>query len=228
MSNAAIFDTYKTLVSFWGNLTEKNTEIALHSFSGRTPCIVNIYNGAITGRQIGDGFTHPEKDKVDSLIQTGDDYCIHFKGSVIPDVILHSSVCIIRGENGEAIGAVTVNTDITDMIDRANNYGLLVYMPDEKAAPRSDGSGTAVGGSVEDIIASVIVDLYGQQWVDCKELSMHEKIRIVECLTEKKVFLIKGAVGLVADFLSMSESSIYRYLKQLRKKQSISEQTGDA
>lgn len=52
-----------------------------------------------------------------------------------------------------------------------------------------------------------------------KRMSAAEKMMLVKKLDEQEIFSTKGAIAQVADYLQVSEPTIYRYLSKVRKKQ---------
>ena len=53
--------------------------------------------------------------------------------------------------------------------------------------------------------------------VPVDRLTQEEKMKVVEQLNNKGVFLLKGAVSEVARQMASSEATIYRYLSKLNK-----------
>ena len=66
---------------------------------------------------------------------------------------------------------------------------------------------------VDAVLARVIADC----GCDVKHLSSEGKEQVIEQLNEEGIFLLKGSVPKTAAALSISEPTVYRYLKNLKK-----------
>ena len=71
--------------------------------------------------------------------------------------------------------------------------------------------------SIEDTAKAALNDAMPKN-VDATKLSQKEKIRIIEQLDEKGIFLLKGTIPLVASTLKCSQATIYLYLSKIRSK----------
>ncbi|MGL4791838.1 MAG: helix-turn-helix domain-containing protein, partial [Anaerotignaceae bacterium] len=72
--------------------------------------------------------------------------------------------------------------------------------------------------SSEEIIDEILAKISTNFTVSLTHLKLNEKLDIVAQLDENGVFHIKGAVKYVAEKLNCSQASLYRYLKQSKKK----------
>ncbi|MEG1943346.1 MAG: helix-turn-helix domain-containing protein, partial [Angelakisella sp.] len=67
-------------------------------------------------------------------------------------------------------------------------------------------------GVADDVLLGVIGDKLSPD-----RLTQEEKMHIIELLDQKGVFMLKGAVGYVAEKLCCSQASIYRYLSKINR-----------
>lgn len=106
---------YQQILSLLEHHLGPNSEIVLHDL---TPpydsTIIDIRNGHITGRKIGDCMTNLGLEVMRGTTQNGDHY--NYITYTKPSNTLRSSTMHIRDENGNVVGAICINTDITDTI----------------------------------------------------------------------------------------------------------------
>ena len=70
-------------------------------------------------------------------------------------------------------------------------------------------------GSIKDFTIKIIEDIIRNSKIPTNRMTTKEKIEILKLLKQKEVFRIKAATRIVAKYLNSSETSIYRYLKEL-------------
>lgn len=217
MSNANLLERYQSLVEFWAMASGPDIELAVHDLRSPSAGILEIFNGDISGRQRGGRMLPHERLTVEALVRAGEDRKLNFRGHVEkPELLIRSSVLVIYDSARSPIGAVTVNINITSFSALASYYSVLSYIPDNDA-PAAESSDATLLPSLRDLIENELQSIYGAGGSEARTLTMFEKIKVIERLKEKDVFKIKGAVSEAAQQLGVSESSVYRYLKQLSR-----------
>ena len=106
---------YQRILNLLEHHLSSNTEIVLHDLKSpfdRT--IIDIRNGHITGRKVGDCITNLGLEVVQGTKENGDYY--NYITYVKPSNTLRSLTMHIQDENGEVVGAICINTDITETI----------------------------------------------------------------------------------------------------------------
>ena len=73
--------------------------------------------------------------------------------------------------------------------------------------------------NVTDLIESNLAKAYPDISIKPEELSQKEKMEIVGRLNAMGTFLMKGAVGYIAEKLRVSIPTLYRYLNQLKSRE---------
>ena len=115
--NNQIWDTdfLNRLVDMLEQQLGKNTEIVLHDLrNGYEHTIVDIRNGNITGRKVGGTGSNLGLEVLKGTYGNGDRYSYVTK---LPDGrYLRSSSLYIRDSNGNTIGCLCINTDITETL----------------------------------------------------------------------------------------------------------------
>ena len=92
---------------------------------------------------------------------------------------------------------------------------LIVDRELPSAGPAAQAYPTSIAGATANIVSSVVANYP----VEVDRLTQDEKMDIMETLSRKGVFLLKGSVSYVAKELHSSEASIYRYLGKLNSRQ---------
>ena len=72
------------------------------------------------------------------------------------------------------------------------------------------------GSTVNEILGSIVDKTMESIGKPVAFISKDEKVKIVQLLDEKGVFLIKGAVDYVAKVLCVSRYTVYNYLDEIR------------
>lgn len=214
MSNTDLLQRYKSVIELWAMASGPDIELALHDLRSPNAGILEIFNGDISGRQRGGRLLPHERLTIEVLVRDGEDRKLNFRGQVDSGYLIRSSVLVIYDNARTPIGAVTVNINITSFASLASYYSVLSYIPDSDTG--ADAADSALVPSLQELIETELQSIYGGN-SEGRSLSMFEKIKVIERLKEKDVFKIKGAVSETAQQLGVSESSVYRYLKQLSR-----------
>jgi predicted transcriptional regulator YheO len=89
----------------------------------------------------------------------------------------------------------------------------------ENISIKKNGKETIVenfGENLEDITVSSIESVIDEMNIPPERMSPDEKMDIVKKLNDKGVFLIKGEVSRVAEYLKVSDATVYRYLNKIK------------
>jgi len=187
-------------------------EVVLHELSHPQDSVVAIA-GNVTGRKVG----APLTDLVLRLMragQVGDDL-INYPSRSADGKVLRSSTIFIRDEQGELIGCLCINFDITKwMIAKHVIEGYC------HTTPLGGGAQETFIQDVEVMLRSNIQEVIEQGGIPVSMMKKEDKLRVVKSLDERGIFLIKGAVENVAKFLDVSRYTIYNYLDEIRSQKS--------
>jgi len=184
-------------------------EIVLHDLMlDYEHTIVDIRNGHITGRKIGDCGSNLGLEVLRGTVVDGDryNYITHTKDGRI---LRSSSMYYHDGD--QVTGCLCINSDITDAVryesylHANNNYSLDV---DEK----KEVFATDIKQLLEHFIAE------GQRIIGKPPILMskEEKLAFLKYLDDSGVFLITKSSERIGDFLGISKGTLYTYLETLR------------
>lgn len=186
-------------------------EIVLHDLTlDYEHTIVDIRNGTITGRKVGDCGSNLGLEVLRGTVIDGDryNYITHTKDAKI---LRSSSMYIHDGE--KVIGSICLNSDITDAVKyehylhNLNNYSL-------------DDTGP------KEVFANDVMQLWnhflteGQKLIGkpANMMNKEDKLSFLEYLDKNGAFLISKSGEKICEFLNISKYTLYSYLDILRSK----------
>lgn len=210
-----IYDNWEMFQQYM-NLLEQHlgskSEIVLHDLKkdyGNT--IVDIRNGYLSGRKIGDPGGNWGIEVLAGTIKEGSRYnrIIHTREGKI----IRTSTVFFRGKDGTIIGSICVNTDISDSV-RCEEYlrGFNMYNPaDTEQIPE-----TTIFTDVNELLTNLMNQAVAMVGVDVEKMTKEEKESVLRYLDEKGAFLITKSGDKVCDFLGISKFKLYNYLNTIR------------
>ncbi|ADL08536.1 helix-turn-helix transcriptional regulator [Thermosediminibacter oceani] len=215
-----LLKTYIPLVDFIAGIVGPFCEVVLHDVSNVESSIVAIKNNHISGRQVGGPLTDLGLKLLKEKAYVEKDYLLNYPGKTKDGKVLRSSTFFIKDEDGDIAGMLCVNMDLSaayaakrfieDFIMNINGepQDQSTYKEDRKEVPEN------LTLSLEELMRSIIENTVAEVNVPPERMSPEEKMGVVHKLSEKGVFLLKGAIAEVARHLKTSENTIYRYLSR--------------
>nr|WP_132747283.1 PAS domain-containing protein [Scopulibacillus darangshiensis] len=215
---------YVPLVDFLGNVLGKHCEVVLHDVSSIENSILAIKNSHVSGRKVGGSLT----DLALKILKEGSDlekdFLINYSGKTKDGEILRSSTFLIKNDEGNVIGMLCINIDIRKIQETQNLLNQVIEGIFGESATTFNQGHTKIEApkepiedlhtSIEDLTTSIIERTLSEIDIQPDRMSSEEKMKVVQKLSERGVFLIKGAVVKVAHYLETSEATIYRYLSK--------------
>jgi predicted transcriptional regulator YheO len=205
----------KALVPVVRGLAEmlgRDCEVVLHDL-GRLPhSIVAIENGSVTGRTLGDG---PTDRMLRSLRHGEPTNDVRLYLSSHDGKIMKSLAVTLRGSEGQAIGLLGVNFDISEIVQAQRtlaNMAAVGSLGGDAASER----GEIFAGDIRDVVAGMITQILGEMGRTPAAMSREEKMDVVKRLEERGAFLVKRSAEQVAEALDLSRYTIFSYLKEIR------------
>ncbi|WP_300671577.1 PAS domain-containing protein [Desulfoluna sp.] len=209
-SPGKLLATYIPMADMIAATFGKACEVVIHDLSIPQNSVVYAVNNHVTGRQVGQSFDHLIKQVLLSKTFTGD-MTANYRTTTDDGREVKSSTALIRDASGEVIGAFCVNYDLSALgpmqAFMESFLSLNTAPPEPETAPVEN-----VVEIVDDLIEKIIAQ------TDTASMKKKEKIRLIEFMENKGVFLIKGAIDKVADRLSISKVTVYSYLDEIKKR----------
>lgn len=200
------------------NLIEKqfgsNCEVVLHDLSRPyDSTIIDIRNGQITGRKVGDCGSNLGLEVIRGTVKDGDrfNYFTNRDGKT-----LRSSSIYLKDEKGEIRYALCVNVDITESIK------LESYLHNQNRYYLADSENSIVDGeeffvnNVHDLIENMLESGINHIGKPVKEMNKEDKTRLIEHLDKKGVFLIAKSWERVSETLGITRYAFYNMLDAVR------------
>ena len=226
------FQPYLGMLGFLSDLLGARTEIVLHDTSDLSRSIVALANGEISGRSLGG----PATDLVLKILQNREylerDYLANYLAESNAGVTFRSSTLFVRDDAGEVIGMLCLNIDDGPLL-RARDLLTLItgttgLLKSSGQPPETDAAASASGDrtgraaerlstNVDELTLDSITRIVAAHSVPPQRMTLDEKVAVVRELERSGVFLLKGAVAQVAAALHISEPTVYRYVKQVRR-----------
>ncbi|MHC1748959.1 MAG: transcriptional regulator [Cellulosilyticaceae bacterium] len=214
---------YVKIVEFLGTVLGPDYEIVLQDPTNKLHSIIAIYNGHITGRSIGSPLSDLGLKIITERSYHHADYQVNYNGLSKDNKLLRSSTFFIKDDDG-LIGLLCISFDSSKYLSLSKDI-LRLCNPDRMVNENYNFSPTPSSltisenftGSISELTVSVLKECFPNMYVDPSRLNKDEKMYIVECLYNKGVFLVKGAISQVASLLYCSDATIYRYLNKISK-----------
>ena len=221
---------YVGLLKQVANLIEKqfgsNCEVVLHDLSRPyDSTIIDIRNGHITGRKVGDCGSNLGLEVIRGTVKDGDRFNYF---TTRDDKTLRSSSIYLKDEEDNVRYALCVNVDITEGI-KLENYlhnQNRFYLADLENGER-DREEFFVN-NVNDLVDNILESGINYIGKPPEEMSKEEKARLIEYLDKKGVFLITKSGERISEALGITRYAFYNLLDTVRNGKSITvSETGE-
>jgi predicted transcriptional regulator YheO len=218
-----IFEQYRILVHFLGDLLSPNYEIALLDLRNEVNCITNIVNGHVTGRKAG----APITDLALQIMQSGEyktkDYLVNYTGMSSGNRVLRSSSLFIK-DGEKLLGMFCINIDMSSYIDLCEKIMQLsgtsvssIELISKSAHALDPIPAENFSNDLSASIDRIIRNQCRHLAIAPDRLNKQERVSFLESLNKTGIFLMKGSIPTVAARLKCSEATVYRYLSKINQ-----------
>ncbi len=186
-------------------------EIVLHDLTkDYNHTIVDIRNGHITGRRIGGCGSNLGLEVLSGNVKNGNrfNYIIHTRDGKI----LRSSSMYIKDEEGQTIGSLCINLDITksvkfeEFLKDYNQYEITNQGQQEEIFT----------DNVEQLLEYLIAEGEKMAGKAAASMNREEKLKFIDFLDQKGAFLISKSGQKICGLLQISKFTLYNYLDIIR------------
>lgn len=185
-------------------------EVVLHDLTrSYDNTIVAIWNGHVTGREVGGGGTDAGLSILRGTALPRDQYS--YINKTKEGRILRSSSKYFLDDKGNAVGSLCINYDITDFVAVRNVMTKLTTREE------SESKEEVFTSNVDELLDILMKEAVEQTGHSLESLEKEDKAAVVRYLDDKGAFLIKKSVERVADFLGVSRFTIYNYLNEAQE-----------
>ena len=181
-------------------------EVVLHNYADPDASVVAVA-GNLTGRQPGDAMSEIGLRVLAAGAAAKND--INYPVRMADGRVLKCSTFPLRDTDGELVGALCVNVDVTALV-RARD--VLTELAGESARPPQTVN---FSGDVDALIDSVVDTAEARSALPVSVLARPARLQVVRSLREAGVFALRGAPGRVASRLGISRAALYADLSAL-------------
>ncbi len=205
-------DNLKKIAKMISTQFGKKCEVVLHDLTkeyGST--IVAIENSHVTGRKVGDCGSNLGLEVLRGTSENGDRY--KYLTKTTDGRLLRSSSTYFRDENNKVIGSLCINFDITELLMVDNALKEYLFLDDDNDE------------EVNEVFANNVNELLDFFLMECQKkigklpesMSKEDKIKAIQYLDQKGVFLITKSGDKVCEYLGISKYTLYTYLDMAKK-----------
>lgn len=182
-------------------------ETLVHDMTRPGHPILAIYNGSVTGREVGstadifgdigdyDETVYKNKDYVNQLVLSRDGRT------------LKSSTFNVVGEDYRF--ALGINLDITNMVRAAHMLGEMTATSGELQQTLMQDARSQLEELLRECVSAV-----GREPADMKKT---DRMRIIRMLYKRRAFTYQKSVAIVAERLCVSRYTVYKYMHEIEK-----------
>lgn len=189
----------------------KNCEVSICDISNPQHSIIAIFNGHVTGKDVGDAMSDIVLRSI-SEGTLGEDK-INISSKSDDGKLLKSSCIFIRDERDKVIGSLCINYDISEFVMFDNIIRDFCQTENKNSI---EYAFEANDNNVNDVLANMVDSTLKSFGKPVNFMTKDEKVYIVKLLDSKGIFLIKGAIDYVARVLCVSRYTVYNYLDEVR------------
>jgi predicted transcriptional regulator YheO len=220
MKQQELLDVLINVVKGIAKLLGEDTEVVLHDLHKRE--IVEIVNGRITKREKG---YQLERSVYDIILQLADEdgHLIGYGSKSSNGKKLRSSHFLFKDEAGEPSALICINQD-TSKLEAAKDVieSLIALKPlDEGKEETEEFDDKCIQNAMRAAILKSIENLKPIN-INTKE----GKMTLLRKLKSQGIFDVKDSVPYVCGILSISQATLYNYLREIRKEESFGEGSG--
>ncbi len=188
-----------------GHFGEK-CEVVVHDLTkGAEHTIIEIENGQVTGRIVGDGSSRIVLEALSKRPEELHDR-INYHTRTEDGRILKSSTIFVRDEKNKIIAVFSINFDITNFIMMDYSLKSFVETNDGKDEPEKISHG--VNGLLDELINQSVRMINKP----VSQMNRDDKIRALKYLHEAGAFLITKSGEKISKFFGISKYTLYNYI----------------
>ena len=203
---------YVKIGELLAEMFEPHLEVAVHDLRYPEHSIIAIFNGHITGRNIGEGTSDLGYEKVSGKVP---DKVVNYKNESPDGKPLKSSSLTIRNNKGDIIGSLGLNYDIS-VFDQFSNV-LSIFTNTEENTITHGKEAFFYGNTKEDI--HIAINHYKiSNGLTNKVLSRKDKHDVIRFLIRGGHLNKRGAVAIIGEALSVTRPTVYKYIKEIKSK----------
>ncbi|AXX92538.1 DNA-binding protein [Malaciobacter molluscorum LMG 25693] len=194
----------------------KNCEVVLHDLTQPQNSVVYAANGEVTGRKVGQSFDHLIKMVLLNK-DFKDDYVVNYFFETHDGKKIKSSSALIRNEKDEVIGMLCLNYDLTlSHLLQEELQGFLGNTSSTEDMKKQEEY--ILDQDIMSTLDNIIEQIFKNTVKNNEKLTRKKSLEIIKFMDEKGIFLVKGSIDKVANFMGVSKVTVYSYLDAIKGK----------
>lgn len=208
-----ILDPIKPIAHSIATMFGKNCEVVLHDL--KEPSNSMIYKaGAVTNREIGAPITNLVLEALQRHGHQTEDL-IGYRNRTKDGKTLKSATIFIRDPDNKIVGCMCINFDLTEFNFMQGALDEFCQLKDLAGAGYNRTEET-FAHDINEVVDTVVENVLQELGKPVPTMGKEEKVKAVRMLDERGIFLVKGAVDVVAIALAVSKYTVYNYLEEAR------------
>lgn len=217
MTDEEILERAVEMGKFIANCFSETVEVSVHDVRHDLDhSAIAIFNNHVSGRKVGAPTTAVARRFLTEKQYENEKAVMNYDGITFQGKPVRASTYFVRNAENKIIGFICTNVDVSCYEDAAKVLEDIIHFgkqkPTEIPILRED-----YPVSLEDSIGYIINHYASQADKRLVEFDTDDNIAIVTKMEEKGLFSLKGAISHLAEALNISEPTVYRYLKAVRK-----------
>lgn len=214
-----ILEVLEAVITGLGRVLGSNVELIVHDMRHPERSTVAIVNGQVTGRRVGDPIiAAPLDDKgfaevLDSARATGRSGAIAMTERYVSRTRdgreLGSVSVILRDARGQPFASLCANVDLTPLQMIGGAVGTLLGAP-----PAGNAAAGVPEKGIDELIDEIVADAVAEVGRPIVAMGREDRVRVVNLMRERGLFMIRGSVERVARVLGVSRYTVYNYLER--------------
>ena len=196
----------------------EDVELVLHDYTqDYEHSIVDIRNGHITGRRVGDTGDILGLEVLRGTVKDGNSY--NLTNYTNDNRILRSSTQFIRDAEGKIVACIAINQDVTKTVE------LERYLHKQNRV--EENAADVYRGDVNQMLEHLIREAQYAVGKKPESMKREDKLAFIRYLDQRGAFLIAKSGSYVQEILDISKFTFYNYLESIRNGElSLDEETG--
>ncbi|MDP4109163.1 MAG: helix-turn-helix transcriptional regulator [Bacillota bacterium] len=174
--------------------------------------IVDIRNGQITGRKVGDTGDALGLQVIRGTIENDEEHFFQNTNFTQDGKTLRSSTVFLRDKKGKIVACVGINEDITKSVELEQYLHSRNYVPVPGSMDINEGR-----GDVNKILDYLIDSAQMMVGKNTSIMTKEDKLSYIDYLDKRGAFLITKSGPRVCEALGISKYTLYNYLDIVRK-----------
>lgn len=205
-----ILDVLKQIVEPPAQSLPGKAEVVVHDLNQLPDSIVAVA-GELTGREPGD----PATDFLLEKSATGNFRTEVGYGTVLDNGLQLKSTTIIIKDSGDVpVAALCINGDMAPWMYLQEV--ITQILPDSQTAAVGIAAPTeSFARTVEELADSIVARAVHEQGIPTKLMQKEHKIAVVRSAKSRGLFMLRGAIEMLAEELDVTRFTIYNYLSEI-------------